>query len=184
MATLQARFQWTDDKLINFIKCSQESKSSMEFRNCDSNDEKAKLYENVRKSLAEIYMKMNQIKRGYSCVYKGVKNLRHKFSEPVKTGRGNGSGQITIDYYDELVKLRGGSSASEPLSSGSSTTCVNDNVNADTFSDDPTAAVVVIAYQIAFHLFIRDYYISPRYLQFFSTRYLELKFQLGMKVSI
>ena len=154
----------------------------MEFRNCDSNDEKAKLYENVRKSLAEIYMKMNQIKRGYSCVYKGVKNLRHKFSEAVKTGRGNGSGQITIDYYDELVKLKGGSSASEPLSCGSSTTCVNDNVNSDKFSDDPTAAVA--AYQIAFHLFIRDYYISPWYLQFFSTRYLELKFQLGMKVSI
>ena len=55
MATLQARFKWTNDKLINLIKCLQEFKSSMEFRNCDSNDDKVRLYESVRKSLAEKY---------------------------------------------------------------------------------------------------------------------------------
>ena len=37
------------------IKCLQEFKSSMEFRNCDSNTDKVKLYESVWKSLAEIY---------------------------------------------------------------------------------------------------------------------------------
>ena len=55
MATLQARFKWTNDKLINLIKCLQEFKSSMEFRNCDSNDDKVRLHESVRKSLAEKY---------------------------------------------------------------------------------------------------------------------------------
>ena len=56
MATSQVRFKWTDDKVINLIKCLQEFKSSMEFRNCDStNAVKVKLYESVRKSLAEIY---------------------------------------------------------------------------------------------------------------------------------
>ena len=47
MATSQACFKWTDDKLINLTKCLQEFKSSMEFRNSDSNADKA----SVRKSL-------------------------------------------------------------------------------------------------------------------------------------
>ena len=55
MATSQARFKRIDDKLINRIKCLQEFKSSMEFRNWDSNADKFKLYESVRKGLAEIY---------------------------------------------------------------------------------------------------------------------------------
>ena len=55
MATSQARFKWTDDKFVNLITCFQEFKSSMEFRNCDSNTDKVKLYEIVRKSLAEKY---------------------------------------------------------------------------------------------------------------------------------
>ena len=55
MTISQARFKWTDDKLSNLIKCLQEFKSSMEFRNYDSNADKVKLYESVRKSLAEIY---------------------------------------------------------------------------------------------------------------------------------
>ena len=48
MATLQARLKWTDYKLINPIKCLY--KSSMEFSYCDSNTDKIKLYESVRKS--------------------------------------------------------------------------------------------------------------------------------------
>ena len=51
MANSQARFKWTDDKLIDLIKCLQEFKKSMEFRNCASNANKVKLYESVRKSL-------------------------------------------------------------------------------------------------------------------------------------
>ena len=47
-------FKWTGDKL-NPVKCLQEFKSSMKFRNCDSNPGKVKLYESVRKSLVEIY---------------------------------------------------------------------------------------------------------------------------------
>ena len=51
MAISQARLKWNDDKLISLIKCLQEFKSSMEFRNCDSNADKVKLNESVRKSL-------------------------------------------------------------------------------------------------------------------------------------
>ena len=51
MTTSQARFKWTDDKHINLIKYLQEFKNSMEFRNCDSDANKVKLYESVRKSL-------------------------------------------------------------------------------------------------------------------------------------
>ena len=48
VVTSQARFRCTGDKLINLTKCLQECKSSMEFRNCDSNPRKVK-YESVRK---------------------------------------------------------------------------------------------------------------------------------------
>ena len=77
-----------------------------------------------------------QIKRGYSRVQERVKNLRQKFSKAVTTDRRNGSRQIAMDCYDELVKRWGGSPASEPLSCGSSTTCVDDNINADNVSDN------------------------------------------------
>ena len=53
MVTSQARFKWTDGKLINLIKCLQELKSSMEFRNYDSSADKVKLYKSARISLAE-----------------------------------------------------------------------------------------------------------------------------------
>ena len=55
MATLQASFKWTHDKQINLIKCLEEFKSSREFRNCNSHPDKVKLYENVRKDLADIH---------------------------------------------------------------------------------------------------------------------------------
>ena len=81
-----------------------------------------------------------QIKRRYSRVRERVRNLRQKFSEAVATGRRSGSGQITIDYYAELVKICGGSPASEPLSYGTSTTYVNDNMNSGNFSDNTTSS--------------------------------------------
>ena len=52
------------------------------------------------------------------------------------TGRRSVSGQITIDYYDDLGGMSGGYPASEPLSCGSSTSCVSDNINADNYSYD------------------------------------------------
>ena len=53
--TSQARFRCTDDKLVNLVKYLQEFKSSVEFTNCYANADKVKLYESVRKSLAEIH---------------------------------------------------------------------------------------------------------------------------------
>ena len=63
-----------------------------------------------------------QIKRGYSRVQESGKNLRQIFSEAATTGRRSGSGQITVDYYDELVKIWDESPVSEPLSYEISTT--------------------------------------------------------------
>ena len=72
----------------------------------------------LREYQVKVKTEKEQIKRQYSRVQERVKNLRHKYSEAVTTGRRNGSKQITIRYYDELVKIWGGSSASEPLSYG------------------------------------------------------------------
>ena len=44
MTSSQARSKWTDDRLLNFIKSLQKSKSSMEFRNCASNTDNVKLH--------------------------------------------------------------------------------------------------------------------------------------------
>ena len=44
MTSSQALSKWTDDRLLNFIKCLQKSKSSMEFRNCASNTDNVKLH--------------------------------------------------------------------------------------------------------------------------------------------
>ena len=94
----------------------------------------------LREYQVKVKTEKEQIKRRYSRVREIVRNLRQKFSEAVATGRRSGSGQITIDYYDELVKICGGSPASEPLSYGASTTCVNDNMNSVNFSDNTTSS--------------------------------------------
>ena len=41
----QARFKWTDDKDINLTECLEEFKSSMKFKNCESNTDKVKLHD-------------------------------------------------------------------------------------------------------------------------------------------
>ena len=63
--------------------------------------------------------------------------MRQKLSEAVTTGRRIASKQITIDYYNELVKTWGGPPAFETLSSGSNNNCAIDNFYADNFSDLP-----------------------------------------------
>ena len=93
----------------------------------------------LREYQVKLKAEKEQIKSGYSCVQERVKNLRQTFSEAVTTCRRSGSGQITINYYDEFIKIWGGSPASEPLNYGSSTTCANDNINADSSSDNPSS---------------------------------------------
>ena len=51
LETSQARFKWTNDKLINPVKYLEKFKSFMEFRNCGLNEDKVKRYESVRKTL-------------------------------------------------------------------------------------------------------------------------------------
>ena len=55
MATSQALFKWNNGRFTSLIKCLQEFKSCLEFRNCDSNADKVKLYESVRIGQTEIY---------------------------------------------------------------------------------------------------------------------------------
>ena len=135
----------------------------MEFRNYDSNAGKVKLCESVDEDELEDskHRKVTNKRKIFLCPRES-KKLRQKFLETVTTGRRNDSRQITIDYYYELAKIWDGSPASEPLSYGSSATCVNDNINMI------PVAVVVIAYQIALHLFTQGYYIST-WVEIFST---------------
>ena len=42
LETSQARFKWTNDKLINPVKYLEKFKSFMEFRNCGLNEDKVK----------------------------------------------------------------------------------------------------------------------------------------------
>ena len=51
MSTSQTCFKWIDDKFIELIKCLEEFKSFMEFRNHNSNKDKVKLYESVSETL-------------------------------------------------------------------------------------------------------------------------------------
>ena len=98
----------------------------------DVNDVDLKEYQIKIKTEKEL------IKRGYARVQEKVKVLRQKFSEAVTTGRRSGSGQIVMEHYDDLVKLWGGSPASQPLCYGCSTSEVNYNVNSeDNLSGDP-----------------------------------------------
>ena len=58
MATSQARFRWTKDKLIN-LKCLQEFKNSMEFRNCNQTLTKS----NYMKVGEKVYIDLKKSKK-------------------------------------------------------------------------------------------------------------------------
>ena len=75
-----------------------------------------------------------------------MKEIRQNFSIAVTTGRRSGSGKIILDFYDELVKIWGGSPATEPLSCGTSTEAINisenfDDEDSDVIIDDPVTKV-------------------------------------------
>ncbi|XP_046843506.1 uncharacterized protein LOC124437579 [Xenia sp. Carnegie-2017] len=65
------------------------------------------------------------VKKGYQRVHEKLKEIRHNFSVAVTSGRRSGSGKIVLQFYDELVKIWGGSPATEPLKCGTFTEEVN-----------------------------------------------------------
>ena len=71
------------------------------------------------------------IKKGYQRIHEKLKEIRQNFSIAVTTGRRSGSGKIVMQYYDELVKIWGGSPATAPLSCGTSTEAINNPDNFD-----------------------------------------------------
>ena len=123
-----------------------EYKSQMEYRNSDFNADKVKQYEAVRIILANKYRDGSlfgpteipayteednkedytrscekfkaQIRRGYTRVQEKIKHLRQKFSNAVTSGTRSGSGKMVMEFYDVMVKIWGGSPATEPLQFG------------------------------------------------------------------
>ena len=75
-----------------------------------------------RKEKSEYYHKVKEdldlIKKGYSRSQEKVKEIRQNFSRAIVSGRRSGSGKLVFEFYDELVKIWGGTAAVEPLSSG------------------------------------------------------------------
>ena len=68
-----------------------------------------------------------KIKKGYSCTKKKkkFKEIRQNFSQALISGRRIGSGNVVWEFYDDLVKLWGGSPATELLTCGISSKDIN-----------------------------------------------------------
>lgn len=71
------------------------------------------------------------IKKGYTRIQEKLKEIRQNFSKAVTAGSRSGSGKIVLEFYDQLVKIWGGSAATKPLSFGINTDEVNNNTNPD-----------------------------------------------------
>ena len=96
------------------------------------------LFENEKRQKQNLLKQRQEekalIKKGYQRVQEKLKEIRQNFSVVVTTGRRSGSGKIVLDFYDELVKIRGGSAATEPLSCGTSTEQINTTTTGSTGS--------------------------------------------------
>ena len=68
------------------------------------------------------------IKRGYNRVLEKIKDIRQNFANAVTTGRRSGSGNTVMEFYEELVKLWGGSPATKSLTFGVSSNSISNNI--------------------------------------------------------
>ena len=57
-------------------------------------------------------------KKGYSRIEEKINEIRQHFSQAVISERRSGSGNVVLEFYDDLVKLWGGSPATESLPCG------------------------------------------------------------------
>ena len=55
------------------------------------------------------------ITKGHGRIHQKIKEIRQNFSKAVTSGTRSGSGKMVFEFYDDLVTIWGGSSASEPL---------------------------------------------------------------------
>ncbi len=65
------------------------------------------------------------IKRGYAQIREKVKEIRQSFSQAVVNRKRSGCGKIVFEFYDELIRIWGGSTAIQPLSFGVDTETLN-----------------------------------------------------------
>ncbi len=85
----------------------------------------------LSKKEKEAFTKKNKaeselIKRGYARIREKVKEIRQSFSQAVVNRKRSGSGKIVFEFYDELIRMWGGSAAIQPLSFGVDTETLND----------------------------------------------------------
>ena len=86
----------------------------------------------------------DMIKKGYNRVQEKLKEIRQSFSKAVTTGSRSGSGKIVLEHFDQLVRIWGGSPATEPLTFGTNTDEVNNkddcqNTNIMNTENNPTS---------------------------------------------
>ena len=75
------------------------------------------------------------IKHNYSRVLEKTKGKPQKFLNAATTGRRSGSGKIVMEFYEELVKLWGGSPATKSLTFGVNSNSIRSNIpNSNTSS--------------------------------------------------
>ena len=71
----------------------------------------------------DVYLKQKKeetasIQRGHQRIQEKIKEIRQNFAKAVTAGTRSGSGRIVYEFYDDLITIWGGSTASKPLSFG------------------------------------------------------------------
>ena len=80
----------------------------------------------------ELKIQKDLIKKGYQRVHKKIKELRQNFQN-ILAGR-SGKAKICDRYYEDLLRIWGGSPCVEALLFGASTTNINVSIQTDTSS--------------------------------------------------
>ena len=94
------------------------------------NDSLLSVEEQVVKEKWEKQIKLDQelIKRGYNRVLEKIKDISQNFANAITTGRRSGSRKIVMEFYEELVKLWGGSPTTKSLTFGVSLNSISNNI--------------------------------------------------------
>ena len=141
------KFKWSIDLVAGLVAALKDYKTLMEFQNLDFNSDKPRMYEEIRRILARtnsrwfgpsrcsvcpenateeekkeflslIKCEKEHIKLGYNRVMEKTKELRQKFTQAVTNGTRSGSGKLVAEFYDDLIKIWGGTGSTESLPFG------------------------------------------------------------------
>ena len=81
------------------------------------------------------------IKHNYNRVLQKTKGKRQRFVNAVTTSQRSGSGKIAMEFYEELVKSWGGSTATKSLTFGVNSNSIRSNIpNSNTLPVDSCAS--------------------------------------------